>query len=52
MSSPKSRGKKVMASMIMPVSWEMWKERKARVFQNHLSTTTMIFAKIKDDTRI
>jgi hypothetical protein len=32
----------------MLISWEIWKERNARVFRNKSSTTDMEMIKIKD----
>jgi hypothetical protein len=36
----------------MLVSWEVWKERNARVFHNHASTATTIITKIKEEARL
>jgi hypothetical protein len=34
----KGKKRKAMASMIMLVSWVVWKERNARVFRHHYFT--------------
>jgi hypothetical protein len=38
-----------MASLTIPVSWEIWKERNARIFRNQKSTSTMLTTKFKED---
>jgi hypothetical protein len=43
------QGRKAMASLAMLISWEIWKERNARVFRNKASTTDMVITKIKDE---
>ena len=43
---------KALASLAMLVSWELWKERNARVFRNQSSTMEMVANKIKDETRL
>jgi hypothetical protein len=40
--------KKVMASLVMLISWEIWKVN-ARIFQNSSSTANMVFEKIKEE---
>lgn len=46
------QSKKAMASLAMLVSWEIWKERNARVFRNNASTLSMLVTKIKDEAAI
>jgi hypothetical protein len=36
----------------MLISWEVWKERNARVFRHHHSATNDIIAKIKNEARV
>jgi hypothetical protein len=36
-----------MASMIMLIPWEVWKERNARVFCHHILLWRRPFAKLK-----
>jgi hypothetical protein len=43
--------RKALASLLMLISWEVWKERNARVFRHHISATNVIIAKIKDEAR-
>jgi hypothetical protein len=43
--------RKALASLLMLISWEAWKERNARVFRHHHSATNAIIAKIKDEAR-
>jgi hypothetical protein len=43
------QSKKAMSSLATLVSWEVWKERNARVFQNHYSTVDMVGARIKNE---
>ena len=38
-----------MSSMLMLVSWELWKERNARVFHNTVTPSTIIVRNIKDE---
>jgi hypothetical protein len=45
----RGEARKAMASLAMLVSWEIWKERNARVFQNHSVTSNMLVTKIKDE---
>jgi hypothetical protein len=45
----RGHSRKAMASLAMLVSWEIWKERNARVFQNSATTSFMLIAKIKDE---
>jgi hypothetical protein len=37
-----------MASLGMLISWEIWKERNARVFRNTYTTSSFVVAKIKE----
>jgi hypothetical protein len=41
-----------MASLAMLVSWEIWHERNARIFQNNISAVNMIVFKIKGDVAL
>lgn len=41
--------RKAISSMAMLVSWEIWKERNARVFQNHVVSVEMVVNKIKEE---
>ena len=43
---------KALASLAMLVSWELWKERNARIYRNQSSTIKMVANKIKDETRL
>jgi hypothetical protein len=45
----RGNNRKAMASLAMLVSWEIWKERNARVFRNTSITSIMLVAKIKDE---
>jgi hypothetical protein len=44
--------RKAMASIAMLVSWEICKERNARIFQNSFSTSAMIVQKMKEDATL
>ena len=48
-TSKRGDSRKAMASLIMLVSWEIWKERNGRVFRNESSTAIMIISKIKEE---
>ena len=41
-----------MTSLAMLVTWEIWKERNARVFRNTASTANMVIDKIKEEAAI
>jgi hypothetical protein len=41
------QSKRVMASLAMLVSWEVWKEINACVFRNNYSTVDMVVSRIK-----
>jgi hypothetical protein len=43
--------KKSIASLLMLVSWEIWKERNARTFNNMSTMPTIIYDKIKLEAR-
>jgi hypothetical protein len=43
---------KAMASLAMLISWEIWNERNARVFQQYFSTSDMVINRIKDEARL
>jgi hypothetical protein len=38
-----------MVSLAMLISWEIWKERNARVFRNTYTTSSFIIIKIKEE---
>jgi hypothetical protein len=48
----KGPSRKALASLVMLVSWEIWKERNARVFRNTYSTATMLLEKIKGEVAL
>jgi hypothetical protein len=41
-----------MASLAMLVSWEVWKQRNGRIFQNNASTTMMVISRFKEETAL
>jgi hypothetical protein len=43
--------RKAMASLLMLVTWELWKERNARNFNNVSTLPIVIFGKIKSEAR-
>jgi hypothetical protein len=43
------QSKKVMTSLGMLVSWEIWKERNAHIFRNTASTLIVVINKIKEE---
>jgi hypothetical protein len=43
---------KAMKSLTMLVSWTIWKERNARVFNNKAAPTTILFAAIKREVKL
>jgi hypothetical protein len=43
--------RKALTSMIMLISWEIWKERNACIFHHHQSTVAMVIVKIKEEAR-
>jgi hypothetical protein len=48
----KGKERKAMASMIMLVSWKVWKEHNARVIRHHYSTVATLVCKIKEESRV
>jgi predicted negative regulator of RcsB-dependent stress response len=44
--------RKALTSFAMLISWKIWKERKARVFQNHASSSAMLVSKIKEEAAL
>ena len=44
--------KKAIVSVMMLVSWEIWKERNARVFRNTATPTPVVVAKIKEEAHL
>ena len=43
--------RKAMSTLIMLISWEIWKERNARVFRHVAAPANVIIAKIKEEAR-
>lgn len=41
-----------MSSLLMLVSWELWKEHNARVFRNTATPSTIIVCNIKEEVNI
>jgi hypothetical protein len=52
MTQGNSPSRKGLASLILLVIWEIWKERNARVFRKKLSPTFVILDKIKSEDRL
>jgi hypothetical protein len=48
----RGQSRKALASLAMLVSWEIWKERNARVFRNKSVTIAMLVTKIKDEANL
>jgi hypothetical protein len=46
------QSRRAMSSLAMLVSWEVWKERNARVFRNHCSTVLMVATRIKNEATL
>uniref|UniRef100_A0ACD5UMD8 Uncharacterized protein n=1 Tax=Avena sativa TaxID=4498 RepID=A0ACD5UMD8_AVESA len=44
--------RKALASLAMLVTWEIWKERNARVFRGHAVTVDMMVTKIKEEAQL
>ena len=44
--------KKAIRSLAMLIIWEVWKERNARVFNRHQTSTTMLMEKIKAEANL
>jgi hypothetical protein len=44
--------RKAMVSMIILVSWEIWKERNAKIFRNQYSPVVISHNNIKEEVRI
>jgi hypothetical protein len=44
--------KKAMASLVMLISWEIWKERNARIFRDTYMTSSYIIIKIKEEVAL
>jgi len=42
---------KAIGSLTILVTWELWKERNARIFQRHHSTAERLIAEIKEEAR-
>ena len=43
--------RKAMASLLMLVSWELWNERNARIFKHVSTMPTVVFDRIKLESR-
>jgi hypothetical protein len=43
--------RKAMQSIVMPISWKIWKEHNAHVFQHILSPAPIIIARMKEEAR-
>lgn len=43
---------KATTSLMMLVSWEIWKEHNARIFQNVSGPTSIVIAKIKEKAHL
>jgi hypothetical protein len=50
--SKRGQGRKALASLAMLVSWEIWIERNAQIYNNKFSTANMLIAKIKDEVAL
>jgi hypothetical protein len=48
----KRQERKAMASLAMLVSWEIWKERNARVFTNKSLPANMLLVKIREEVNL
>ena len=48
----RGQSRKDMTSLAMLVTWEIWKERNARVFRNTASTANMVIDKIKEEAAL
>ena len=44
--------KRAIVSVMMLVSWEIWKERNAIFFQNVSAPTSIVIAKIKEEAHL
>jgi hypothetical protein len=47
--SPNGSKRKSFPSLVMLVSWEIWNERKARVFRNFASMPSCVVSRIKSE---
>jgi hypothetical protein len=47
-----TRNRRVLASIALLVSWELWNERNARVFRNKHAPPLVIFDKIKREASL
>jgi hypothetical protein len=52
MACKASTNRKALASITMHVSWTIWKERNARVFNNKATPTGVLLEIIKNDVRL
>jgi hypothetical protein len=44
--------KKAVVSVMMLVSWEIWKEQNMRVFRNTATPSTVVVVKIKEEAHL
>jgi hypothetical protein len=44
--------KKAIVSVMMLVTWEIWKKRNARIFRNTASPETIVVANIKEEAHL
>jgi hypothetical protein len=47
-----SHTRKAVALLTLLVTWKIWNERNARVFNNKQATSTVILEKIKKETKL
>lgn len=48
----RSPNRKAMTSLLMLISWEVWKERNARVIRNTAAPTMIIVDKIEEEAKL
>jgi hypothetical protein len=46
------QSKKAMASLVMLISWEVWKDRNAHIFRINVFTSTTLVDKIKEEVAL
>ena len=51
-SQARGHSRKAMSPMLMLISWELWKERNARVFRNTSTPSMIIVDKILDEASL
>jgi hypothetical protein len=52
MNDAPSPTSKVVASLTLLVTWEIWNERNARVFNNRHASSMVILEKIKEEAKL